>query len=105
TNAAGRYAGLPRDAYWGAGAGDQLLLVVPSLNLIMVRNGQTLEPGPGEEPVRLDDVFTRYHDYRARILLEPLVDAVNAAVPTPAPSVEDLDRKESATTGAMGKLA
>src|SRR5207247_1958891 len=32
TNAAGRYQGLPRDAYWGAGAGDQVLLVVPSLN-------------------------------------------------------------------------
>ena len=81
TNATGRYAGLPRDAYWGAGAGDQLLLVVPSLNLIMVRNGQTLEPGPGEEPVRQDDVFTRYHDYRARILLEPLVAAVTAPRP------------------------
>jgi len=76
TNAAGRYSGLPRDAYWGAGAGDQLLLVVPSLKLIMVRNGQTLEPGPGEPPVRQDDVFTKYHDYRARVLLEPLVAAV-----------------------------
>jgi CubicO group peptidase (beta-lactamase class C family) len=79
TNASGRYAKLPRDAYWGAGAGDQLLLVVPSLNLIMVRNGQTLAPGPGEEPVKEDDVFTRYHDYRARILLEPLSEALDAA--------------------------
>ena len=79
TNAARRYAGVPQDAYWGAGAGDQLLLVVPSLKLIMVRNGQTLQPGPDEEPVRQDDVFTRYHDYRARILLEPLAGAVNAA--------------------------
>lgn len=76
TNAAGRYAGLPRDAYWGAGAGDQLLLVVPSLNLIMVRNGQALEPGRGEPPIRQDDVFTKYHDYRARVLFEPLVQAV-----------------------------
>ncbi len=64
------------DAVWGAGAGDQLLLVVPSLNLIMVRNGETLAPGPGEPPVREDDVFTKYHDYRARILFEPLADAV-----------------------------
>ncbi|HYV31800.1 MAG TPA: hypothetical protein VEO53_11935, partial [Candidatus Binatia bacterium] len=67
---------LPKDAVWGAGAGDQLLLVVPSLNLIMVRTGEALEPGPGEPPIRKDDVFTRYHDYRVRILFEPLVDAV-----------------------------
>lgn len=79
TNALGRYAGVPHDAYWGAGAGDQLLMVVPRLNLIMVRSGQTLEPGPGEEPVRKDDVFTQFHDYRTRILFEPLVAAVKPA--------------------------
>ena len=33
TNADGRYARLPRDTYYGAGAGDQLLIVVPSLKL------------------------------------------------------------------------
>src|SRR5206468_4804842 len=37
TNAAGRYPKLPRDTYYGAGAGDQLLVVVPSLELIVVR--------------------------------------------------------------------
>ncbi|MCA1596481.1 MAG: hypothetical protein LC772_08675, partial [Chloroflexi bacterium] len=62
---------------WGAGAGDQLLFVVPSLNLIMVRSGRTLEPGPGEPPICDDDMFTRYHDYRARILFEPLVTAIS----------------------------
>jgi CubicO group peptidase (beta-lactamase class C family) len=76
TNGGERYNKLPKDAVWGAGAGDQLLLVVPSLNLIMMRNGETLAPGPGEAPVRDDDVFTKYHDYRARILFEPLVEAV-----------------------------
>jgi hypothetical protein len=55
------------------------LLVVPGLNLIMVRNGETLAPGPDEPPVRDDDVFTKYHDYRARILFEPLVEAVTNA--------------------------
>jgi CubicO group peptidase (beta-lactamase class C family) len=75
SNGGERYK-LPKDAVWGAGAGDQLLLVVPSLNLIMVRNGETLAPGPGEPPVRTNDVFTLYHDYRARILFEPLVEAV-----------------------------
>ena len=37
---------LPRDAYAGAGAGHQILLVVPSLDLIVVRNGEKL-PGDG----------------------------------------------------------
>jgi hypothetical protein len=42
TNAGGRFPKLPRDAVWGAGAGDQHLIVVPSLNLIAVRNGAAL---------------------------------------------------------------
>src|ERR1051325_2637771 len=42
----------------------------------MVHNGETLAPGPGEPPVRTNDVFTLYHDYRARILFEPVVEAV-----------------------------
>jgi CubicO group peptidase (beta-lactamase class C family) len=75
-NGGRRYPRLPPDAVWGAGAGDQLLLVIPSLNVVMVRNGEMLQPGPDEPPVRQDDVFTRYHDYRARILFEPLVQAI-----------------------------
>jgi hypothetical protein len=40
--AGGRFPKLPRDAVWGAGAGDQHLIVVPSLKLIAVRNGAAL---------------------------------------------------------------
>jgi hypothetical protein len=72
TNGGGRYSFLPRDAYWGAGAGDQLLLVIPSLNLIMVRNGDTIEPPPKDAK----DVFAEYHDPRARALFQPLVEAI-----------------------------
>jgi CubicO group peptidase (beta-lactamase class C family) len=72
TNGGGRYTPLPKDAVWGAGAGDQVLLVIPSLNLIMVRNGQTLEPPPPQAP----DVFAAYHDPRAKLLFEPLVAAI-----------------------------
>jgi CubicO group peptidase (beta-lactamase class C family) len=79
TNADGRYPDLPRDAVWGAGAGDQVLFVVPSLRLIMVRNGQELAPAP-----RTGDVLTRFHDPRARILLGPVVKAVNAPPAKPA---------------------
>jgi CubicO group peptidase (beta-lactamase class C family) len=79
SNGGNRYRDLPKDAVWGAGAGDQLLLVVPSLNLIMVRFGETLAPGPEEPPIRKDDIFTQYHDYRARILFEPLARAIKRA--------------------------
>jgi CubicO group peptidase (beta-lactamase class C family) len=44
SNNDGTVAKLPRDAFWGAGAGHQVLLVVPSLNLIAVRNGEVLNP-------------------------------------------------------------
>jgi CubicO group peptidase (beta-lactamase class C family) len=37
-----RWKAAPEDAFWGAGAGQQLLLVVPSLDLIVVRNGELL---------------------------------------------------------------
>jgi dipeptidyl aminopeptidase/acylaminoacyl peptidase len=72
TNADGRYAKLPRDTYYGAGAGDQLLIVVPSLNLIVVRNGEALAP----EPKSPKDVFEAYHDQRVKILFEPVVAAI-----------------------------
>ena len=35
---------VPRDAFAGSGAGNQVVLVVPSLDLIVVRNGEQLEP-------------------------------------------------------------
>jgi CubicO group peptidase (beta-lactamase class C family) len=49
TNYDGVWPSVPRDAFSGAGAGHQVLLVVPSLNLVVVRNGGILsEPGePG----------------------------------------------------------
>jgi CubicO group peptidase (beta-lactamase class C family) len=73
TNADGRYPGLPRDLYYGAGAGDQLLIVVPSRNLIVVRNGEALAP----EPKNPRDVFEAYHDQRVHILFEPVLDAIS----------------------------
>ena len=49
TNFDGVWAKVPRDAFAGAGAGNQVLLVVPSLNLIIVRNGSDMyERSKGE---------------------------------------------------------
>jgi hypothetical protein len=81
TNAGGRYAGLPRDTYYGAGAGDQLLIVVPSLKLIVVRYGEALAP----EPKDPKDVFEAFHDARVKILFEPIVDAITDRPLTPTP--------------------
>jgi hypothetical protein len=84
TNAYGRYPKLPRDAVYGAGAGDQVLLVVPSLDLVMVRQGDTLVPPP--KPAGAADVFTLYHDGRSKVLFEPLIEAVTSPYP-PSPVI------------------
>jgi CubicO group peptidase (beta-lactamase class C family) len=100
TNAAGRYAKVPKDAVWGAGAGDQILLVIPSLNLIMVRNGQLLAPTP--KSAAADDVFALFHDERTKILFEPLVEAVTAPAP-PSPVIHGITwaPKEAITRAAQ----
>ena len=54
---------LPRDAFWGSGAGHQVVLVIPRLNLIAVRNGASL----GEA--------MEHHDMLNAVLFEPLVAA------------------------------
>lgn len=59
---------LPRDAFWGSGAGHQIVLVVPSLNLIAVRNGAVLEK-TASEPLAFHEPVRRY-------LIEPLLDAL-----------------------------
>ena len=38
-NADGALANVPRDAYWGAGFGDNLIIVVPSLDIVVSRAG------------------------------------------------------------------
>ena len=49
TNITSAWKQVPRDAFGGAGAGNQVLLVIPSLDLIVVRNGQNLfDPKAGE---------------------------------------------------------
>jgi CubicO group peptidase (beta-lactamase class C family) len=107
TNADGRYPKLPRDTYYGAGAGDQLLIVVPSLNLIVVRNGEALAP----EPKDPRDVFEAYHDQRVKVLFEPIIDAItdrpkksSAAPYPPSKTITDITwtPKESILRKAKG---
>ena len=71
SNNDGSYPELPRDAYCGTGAGHQIVLVVPSLNLIAVRNGETIETTGGEP--------NAYHVPLRRYLFKPLIDAITTA--------------------------
>ena len=66
-NSDGVWPDVPRDAGAGAGAGNQVLLVVPSLNLIVVRNGSTL--GDEEKGEGFWGGLERY-------LFDPLMSAV-----------------------------
>jgi CubicO group peptidase (beta-lactamase class C family) len=72
SNNEGRYPALPRDTFWGSGAGHQVVVVIPSRNLIAVRNGESL--GTAQE----------HHDTLNAVLFEPLLQAVTA--PNAAPN-------------------
>jgi CubicO group peptidase (beta-lactamase class C family) len=63
-NADGAHPKLPSDAFFGSGAGHQVALVVPSLGLIAVRNGEALDTR-----LEKNQVLNTY-------LFDPLVDAI-----------------------------
>jgi CubicO group peptidase (beta-lactamase class C family) len=63
----------PEDAFGGAGAGHQFLLVVPGLDLIVVRNGQRLDP-----TLPFDEGLDRY-------VVAPVVRAITADRKAPYP--------------------
>lgn len=44
TNKTGLLPGVPRDAYWAWGKGDSLIVVIPSLDLVIARNGNSDAP-------------------------------------------------------------
>jgi CubicO group peptidase (beta-lactamase class C family) len=60
------FRGLPPDAFFGSGAGNQVVLVVPSLGLIAVRFG-----GPLDARMERDEALATY-------LFDPLAEAITA---------------------------
>ncbi len=72
TNFDGVWENVPRDAFAGAGAGHQILLVIPSLDLIMVRNGS-----------RIGDIKwgNTFWGYAEEYLFDKLMDAVTDSEP------------------------
>jgi CubicO group peptidase (beta-lactamase class C family) len=77
-NEDGVWSRVPRDAFGGSGAGNQLLLIVPSLNLILVRNGEVLDPQPGADPG-----LKRYWGGLEKLLINPVIEAVTDKPPGP----------------------
>lgn len=65
TNNFGRYDRMPGDAYFAAGAEHQTVLIIPSLDLICVRNGAALGPPNASDP-------------RGPCLIDPLMRAIIA---------------------------
>jgi CubicO group peptidase (beta-lactamase class C family) len=105
TNGGRRYEWLPQDAVWGAGAGDQVLLVVPSLQLIVVRNGSELFTASELKELKPKDVFEEFHDPRANVLFKQVVEAVTERAPYPASKVItriDWSAKETIIRKAKG---
>jgi hypothetical protein len=90
TNFDGIWPAVPRDAFAGAGAGHQVLLVVPSLNLIVVRNGEDLD----------DDL--PFWESVQRYLFTPLMEALALRPPyPPSPLIERMEWAPASTIVRM----
>jgi CubicO group peptidase (beta-lactamase class C family) len=72
TNTSGELPGVPRDAYWAWGLGDNLIVVIPSLDLVIARTGNDPDD-PSLPQLRTE----RNGDYKVLApLLTPIVDSV-----------------------------
>jgi len=77
SNFDGVWSRAPRDLFSGAGAGNQTLIVIPSMNMIVVRNGQDMyDPAKGEG----------FNYGVVKYLVNPLMDAYKEA-PYPMSSI------------------
>jgi CubicO group peptidase (beta-lactamase class C family) len=88
-NTDGIWPGVPRDTVVGAGAGHQVLVIIPSLDLVIVRNGQALNP-PG--------VASGFWAPILKEILQPIMEAVvtrSAYPPSPVIAGVEFAPKES----------
>jgi len=72
TNTSGELPGVPRDAYWAWGLGDNLIVVIPSLDIVIARTGNNPDD-PSLPQLRTE----RNSDYAVLDpLLTPIVESV-----------------------------
>ncbi|MDA0709369.1 MAG: serine hydrolase [bacterium] len=83
TDGTGRkhHACLPDDAFWGSGAGFQIGMGIPSLDLIMVRNGQDplAVTQAGKNKKRVTDAMR--DRAQNEVIFAPLIDCIQTAAP------------------------
>lgn len=83
----------PRDAFWGMGAGGQFFLVIPSLNLAVIRHGN--DPAPDRNTTEaLRD-----------LLVAPLMQAFAPLTSAPYPPSPVIERVEWAPADTIIRLA
>jgi CubicO group peptidase (beta-lactamase class C family) len=81
SNADGYWQDIPNDAVLGAGAGDQILLVIPSLDLVAVRNGGDL----------VSEGDRRGWQARLDYIVRPVVESLAVRSPVPSsPVITDI---------------
>lgn len=74
TNKSGLMANVPQDAYWAWGLGEALIVVIPSLDLVIARNGG--QATAGDQTVRV----WNDNDWNGDVkVLEPFLDPIVAA--------------------------
>src|SRR4030095_14711977 len=72
TNKSGQMANVPTDAYWAWGLGEALIVVIPSLDLVIVRNG-------GQSPSNSSPGVRAWNDDKwdgEVAVLEPFLDPI-----------------------------
>jgi CubicO group peptidase (beta-lactamase class C family) len=100
-NADGALPGVPRDAAWTWGAGDHLIVVIPSLDIVVARtSGDGSQPAPWGQCSR-GIWCTRYEILSA--FLTPIAQAAQPAAPA-APSVSLRSNVASVTVGGAATL-
>lgn len=88
SNFDGVWEHVPRDAFAGAGAGNQMLLVIPSLNLIVVRFGDDLSKNTEEEG---------FWTAAERHLFNPVMDAITEPPYLPSDLISEVEFAPSET--------
>ena len=83
----------PEDAFGGAGAGQQFLLIVPSLDLIVVRNGGQLDP------------TLSFEEGLDRFVVAPVVRAISTTRKAPYPPSPVIRGVHWAPKGSIIRLA
>jgi len=99
TNFDGVWKSVPQDAFAGAGAGNQILLVIPSLDMIVVRNGSTLG-----NTSRGEGFWGGLEKYLFNPLMEALNETPTGISPCPAsPVITGVTWSDSIIRKATGK--